>query len=265
MNENQGQSRLLFWSILGAIVIVILWTATGFAVWAIFDSPEKRGTFGDMFGSINALFSGWAFLGVIIAILLQKMELEEQRKEIRDSRIAHQQTADELRQQTFDNAFFQMVSLHHQLVEAIVTYRTNGTPMRGRDCLGNFYRVLKSNLSQEHKINEKSVMEKYEKLHSDIEGQVGHYFRNLYNIIKFVDRNAVKDKKLYTNLVRAQLSSSELLLLFYNGISENGREKFKPLIEKYALLKNMPIEKLIHESHRGWYDDSAFQSSQITR
>jgi hypothetical protein len=33
---------------------------------------QDRGTFGDMFGGINALFSGFAFAGVVFAIFLQK-------------------------------------------------------------------------------------------------------------------------------------------------------------------------------------------------
>ncbi|EMC8699338.1 TPA: hypothetical protein NIK62_003264 [Vibrio cholerae] len=48
----------------------------------LFFSPEARGTFGDMFGAVNALFSGFAFLGVIYAILLQKTELKLQREEL---------------------------------------------------------------------------------------------------------------------------------------------------------------------------------------
>ena len=40
------------------------------------------GQFGDMFGTVNALFSGLAFLGVIYAIVLQREELQLQRKEL---------------------------------------------------------------------------------------------------------------------------------------------------------------------------------------
>ncbi|MEL3915842.1 hypothetical protein [Aeromonas caviae] len=69
-----------------AIVILFLWAAC----WALLKDDSERGTFGDMFGSINALFSGFAFLGVIYAILLQRQELSLQRKEL-------QLTRDELR------------------------------------------------------------------------------------------------------------------------------------------------------------------------
>lgn len=52
------------------------------------------GQFGDMFGGINALFSGLAFLGVIYTILLQMEELGLQRKELRLTRKELNRTAE---------------------------------------------------------------------------------------------------------------------------------------------------------------------------
>jgi hypothetical protein len=48
--------------------------------------PTERGTFGDMFGSVNALFSGLALAGIILTILLQRKELKLQREELQDTR-----------------------------------------------------------------------------------------------------------------------------------------------------------------------------------
>ena len=70
-----------------AIGIFIIWAGTW---WVIFhylpgDQPEiwaKRGQFGDLFGSVNALFSGLAFAGIIYTIFIQKEELELQHKAI---------------------------------------------------------------------------------------------------------------------------------------------------------------------------------------
>lgn len=64
---------------------------------------------------------------------------------------------------------------------------------------------------------------------------------------------------LYMNLLRAQLSDQELLLLFYNGLSPSGAA-FKPLIEEWALLDNMPVIKLLDKSHSSLYENSAFDS-----
>lgn len=40
-------------------------------------------------------------------------------------------------------------------------------------------------------------------------------------------------------MFRAQLSEFELVLIFYNGLSQIGCEKLKPLLEKYSILKNI--------------------------
>lgn len=62
-----------------------------FAIWALsgyllFPQPD-RGTFGDMFGAVNALFSGMAFAGVIYTVLLQRQALQLQREELQATRL----------------------------------------------------------------------------------------------------------------------------------------------------------------------------------
>ncbi len=46
-------------------------------------------------------------------------------------------------------------------------------------------------------------------------------------------------------MLRATLSRYELVWLYYNGLSENGREKLKPLMEYYSILKNIRVELLV--------------------
>lgn len=85
---------------------------------------------------------------------------------------------------------------------------------------------------------------------------VNHYFRNIYQILKFVhcqkfDENEEKNhgiKKQYTNILRAQLSSFEATLLFYNCLSEQG-DKLTPLVKKYDLLKHLEKHWLIDENN----------------
>lgn len=43
---------------------------------------EKYGTYGDTYGSLNTLFSGWAFALLLISLFMQRKELQEQRKEL---------------------------------------------------------------------------------------------------------------------------------------------------------------------------------------
>jgi hypothetical protein len=74
---------LLVFLILGVILVLVVGTA---AIWGVFGRPQDAGQFGDLFGGLNALFSGLAFAGVIYAILLQRRELELQRQELQQTR-----------------------------------------------------------------------------------------------------------------------------------------------------------------------------------
>lgn len=65
-----------------------------FGVNQLHQEMEVRGQFGDMFGGLNAIFSGLAFLGVIYAILLQRSELELQREELKLTRKELTRTAE---------------------------------------------------------------------------------------------------------------------------------------------------------------------------
>ncbi|MGY8873253.1 MAG: hypothetical protein ACKVJE_22740 [Pseudomonadales bacterium] len=73
-----------------ACVIILMWGGC----WFLLAGDTDRGTFGDMFGSVNSLFSGLAFLGVVYAILLQRQELSLQRKELELTRNELKKSAD---------------------------------------------------------------------------------------------------------------------------------------------------------------------------
>lgn len=79
--------------------------------------------------------------------------------------------------------------------------------------------------------------------------RLGHYFRHLYQTVKFIslqDEKIINTemKQAYAKVLRAQLSDYEQLLLFYNINSTlgnawtRGSENF---IKEYRMIKNMPI------------------------
>lgn len=251
------------------ILVILFWSSSPLAIYYFFSDWPSRGQFGDMFGSINSLFSGLALAGIIVAIVLQRKELELQRKELEltrgvleDQKQQLKAQSETLKLQTFENTFFQLLRLHHDIVNNIDIRAQKLVTRTGRDCFKLFfenYRKLYENArkqypdSDELTVIKKSYLRLYEKHQSDI----GHYFRNLYNIIKFVKNSFIEEKVFYTDLVRAQLSSFELLLLFYNCLSRLGSNKFKPLIEEFSLLENMSIELLIDRSHQYYYKPGA--------
>jgi len=87
--------------ILYFFTICLLIVLTTIAYFFIFNTKsfEKRGTFGDMFGALTAVFSGFAFAGVIITILMQMKELELTRRELKKSADAQEKSQEALNEQ----------------------------------------------------------------------------------------------------------------------------------------------------------------------
>jgi len=71
------------WIAIGCVLIVIMWFFLGILLpqFIVGDNIGERGQFGDMFGAVNSLFSGFALIGVVFAIILQQRELRSQHKE----------------------------------------------------------------------------------------------------------------------------------------------------------------------------------------
>ena len=64
------------------LVVVALWLLFPLLAAVLIPAWQERGQFGDLFGSVNALFSGLAFAGLVWALRLQQQQLEMQRTEL---------------------------------------------------------------------------------------------------------------------------------------------------------------------------------------
>src|SRR5918994_4689704 len=88
------------WLIVAICGVILIQVIYGILVLTLLGSSmEERGQFGDLFGGVNALFTGLAFAGVIYTILLQSNELELQREELRLNREELHRSADAQLQQ----------------------------------------------------------------------------------------------------------------------------------------------------------------------
>jgi hypothetical protein len=265
-NEENETINLLF-PFLIVLFVLGAWTLT----WYLLKDHTDRGTFGDMFGAVNALFSGLAFVGVIYAILLQGKELKLQRKELRYTRqelkgqkLQLEKQSATLKKQNFENTFFELLRLHNDITNSIDLVDAENKITKGRDCFKVFYTRFKTLWGRtKRQYGESDELDRINKtylaFYDEHQSELGHYFRSMYNIVKFVDNSDVDNKSLYTNIIRAQLSSFELALLFYNSLSDMGREKFMPLIEEYSLLKTVPTGQLINPpDHSPFYEKRAY-------
>ncbi len=264
------------WGLYFAILFALIGVAGIFLPYNILNNREvgkyiiktlPYNELGDFIGGITAPFLALsAFILLFLTYRTQKIELHE-------NRMILQKQNETFKKQQFETTFFNMLNLHHQIVNSMDVVKIKQTQLllskekkrytiKSRDCFVIFYKGLKdiySATKTKHKDHSELdiVNDSYRRYYQRHQYDLGHYFRNLYHIIKFIDQSEIINKGSYTSLVRAQLSSHELLLLFYNCLSNYG-QKFKPLIETYHLLKNMPDRELLHKNHVSYYDKTAY-------
>lgn len=243
------------------------------------DVMTARGVFGDSWGGVNAIISAFAFAGVIVTLFLQNRDLNLQRKEMARQREEFEKENETLKYQRFENTFFNMLSQFQEVVKSLsAQYKIHGTDIvvEGRKIFkaayeempvfvenpgGNSeYRRFKGILNT----LKSEGLEGYVK--ADVPTNFDHYFRLLYRILKFVNESKVitdyDEKYEYTAILRAMLSRYELVWLYYNGLSDYGVEKLKPLIERYAMLKNLRKDLLVEGVDVGNYANSAYEKNK---
>lgn len=264
-NENNIKlgTVSIFWLIGAVFVVVVLWGANFW--YGEFHLKDKviAGQFGDMFGAVNALFSGLAFSGVCYAILLQRNEIRISRKEIEytksildEQKIHLEKQNQSINKQSFEDTFFKMLNL---MTEITASIQMDNSPYRsehvlfGKDAIGELIRVIKSHSS----ITEDNVMRNYEAQYLQNQNRIGHYFRILYNIFSFIDSSDIENKKFYAKILRAQLSNAEVALLFFNCLTDRGRN-FKVFVEKYGLFKNVSNDDIVDYALKEQFSASAF-------
>lgn len=233
---------------------------------SIFAAPATNafGVSGDFFGFSNSVFSALAFAMIIVTLWMQKHELALQRQEIsqtqeiiNDQKTEMQRQADSLARQTFENTFFSMMELHNEVLSTVTDKMHS---KKERSAFDGILTSLRNSLNRALGPNEKAkrIIPRYNAWYENNEDEIGHYFRVLYNILRFINESGLEysERKTYARLVRAQLSADELELMFYNGLGEHG-EKMKPLIEQYGLLKHLRNPDLLLP--RSEYKASAYE------
>ena len=65
------------------VLVIFLWSMSAVFIYTYLNTWQERGTFGDLFGAVNALFSGLAFAALIYTIILQREEISQNREEIK--------------------------------------------------------------------------------------------------------------------------------------------------------------------------------------
>lgn len=125
------------------------------------------------------------------------------------------------------------------------------------------YGITKKNWEQAHERTGIYLLQTiYYYLFNKYHFALGHYFRHLYHILKFISQYETRSRdmarnlnereliseqcKEYAQLVQAQMSSFELSILYYDSLYY---KKMANLVKKYKLLENLNKYDLARTSH----------------
>jgi hypothetical protein len=118
-----GQSKNFNWVRASICFVVGFWVVccTIAALIAIFCAPwiSISGQFGDTFGSVNALFTGLALIGVAYGVMLQRKQIADQEKEAEHERAAIRTQARELYLTARLNATVALLQAHESTTKTI--------------------------------------------------------------------------------------------------------------------------------------------------
>lgn len=255
--ETKKIIRIALWSAAG---VVVVWSLTFFLFFI--NKWDERGQFGDMFGAVNALFSGLAFAGLIITLILQRRELELQRDELVQTRNEFVEQNKTMKRQRFENTFFNLMTMLQHITDNLDYVCPDGADMfeaKGREVFKKFYRE-KDNFDGTHGIKgylsnkDLGMLTQY----PDFEF-FNHYFHFFDGIVSYIDGSDLlenEERYQYTVMLRNTLSDNERYLVFYYYAACGGWHK--QMAEEYALFYDVVPNGLAKQEHYDLFEAQAY-------
>lgn len=296
MKEKKIFKRLAYlFIIIGGVLLLWLFLSLYYFGYLKFSdeiSIQYIGNIGSFIGGVGVFFTLASVLLLYDTLSLQRKSLEENRKSFNV--------------QNLENVFFNLTERNHSLRKDIVyvdkskdrivvykgyelfdlikeEYKSIYSSLKSGKCIDDslidkFTGIDKAikEIKRNHLSEEKIIKESYRFIFTHYHNHIGHYFRNLYQVLTFLsirkhDYCIVEEPDTsitvegvpsnyysisvsidnYAEYIQAQMSSSELFLLFYNTLCF---DKMKMRIEEFELLENLCVEDLLDESHQQFYN-----------
>lgn len=276
-NRDTETRTLAKWISKAIFIVTIIIAIILFVDIASHQNNYSAGTFGDFFGGmLNPILTFLTFIALCITLIMQRVQLHDAKQEA-------SRNADASRIQEFESTFFNMIQLHNQIVQELRfdivdvatawgASRHSSYPQEQARKLQNPTSTGRQTFSQMFIFihfaaqGGSSRTEVYNFLQKKQNHLFGHYFRNLYQILKYLKTsseqlNGCFDVEFYSSMLRAQLSADELRALLYNcdgDLVDDG--SYRKLIIKFRFLEHLPLHFLSLTKRLVQADFSSFDS-----
>lgn len=280
----RNRVRHVWWilAVPAGITLFALHKYTDMFGWALSRSHEIWGQFGDFLGGVvNPVVGLVTIVLLIFTLQSQQRELAEQRSQAAIQGFEQTFTSwlTAYREAVYQTDFIKRAGQQEsrliglRALEAIVKSQHLPTPAQ-------FYASVSppsfSSESQIQRIIRTASLPLrpirwWEDVYKENEPHLAMLLRTLYTLIRSIDEHEAiswQQKWDYVSILRARMSTPELIVLFFNKTTKRG-ERFTDYVERYALLDNMPLDshiyvKLMIELENHGFSEMAF-SSQTAR
>ncbi|WFC42280.1 putative phage abortive infection protein [Pseudoxanthomonas sp. SE1] len=224
----------------GGLVLILTWPVTEFSI-------AKAGTFGDSFGIVTSLFSGLAFAGVILTLILQRQELTESREIFRTQR--------------FEGSFYRLLELYRRNLEDIrIVESTTDVQYVGVHALSFICKKLNSTMQKYNRFLESEEDRMVYEVQLFIEVQKllrrqARYLGTLQNLLELIERdlNTEDDRAPYLEIIASQITSVEAKYIFYCCLVSEENDRFRELMHRSGMISTRIRNGSLSTTHRELY------------
>ena len=198
---------------------------------------QEIGPLGDWVAGLTAPFLNLAGFFMIYAAF-------------REQRRASQETRAGMTLQRFESTFFQLLSTHHQNVQAI---QQSFSRKSHEDFFEAAIRFLRC--GQFSGLHTQDMRDRYAEFHEQNYSQADLFCRHVLFMVHYIHHNgslpevADRDQRHYLDILLAQLAPDELLLLFYHTfcLESPFTAQMRPLLRAYGFFDRLVEEDLLLE------------------
>ncbi|MFT8366998.1 MAG: putative phage abortive infection protein, partial [Gluconobacter cerinus] len=253
---------IVFFVISSAVLLSwYLWASYALAIFKFFShtKPENvsypnSGTWGDTFGSLNALFAGLGLVGIVTTISLQIISNKNQKKDNHT--------------QIFEDSIFKLIDLIKESRERVTFHdprddKIYSNYMAFRKLSGYLgLEIIKSRKKTGEKfLPESDLISLYNaKFHIKHEANVSSYFRLINYTLNKINNDKIltdKEKIAYGNLIRGQFDWYEVSIIAINGLTKYSGN-MKDLVEKFRMLRYIKKGTYLEGNLKQFYNEVAF-------
>jgi hypothetical protein len=286
VDRIERQIRLFNWIAVGAVTLGVLLAVTAFAwlqpVDEISEAIVAAVGVASAFWALAGLFLLYvSFLGQRVDLVYNRQELRDTREQIEGQRLELARQAEQMEmqgetigRQAFQGMFFQLLRRLGEMVSTLEVSSVAGEVVDGEagavPHVGTgleAFRILLQALAVsfvEHPDDRLHEGERgaedardylahvYSEFFDEYGHFVGHYMETLRSTLQLIDQQGTEvdlSRRVYTDILSAQLSVPERVVLFYHCRTGVAHPQLRRLVEKYDLFEPLQPGHLLKEGH----------------